>query len=108
MTALPLTDADTHRLALDCFTGEFAPKRVTLLYQAGLAVVAFAMVLLPAIYIALILLTGSVVVWHVSHNTWIFDDASAGRGTVGRLILYCGPAVAIGKNFAIAVVAEAT
>jgi len=65
------------------------------LYSAGLAVVAFAMVLLPLIYMALIALTAWGVLWHLKNDTWIFSSGS-GRGGFVRLILYLGPAVAGG------------
>src|SRR5437016_1293879 len=74
---------------LQAFTGDISPTRVSPLYNAGLAVVAFAMVLLPAIYIALIAMTAWGVFYHVVHNTWILGGD--GRG-IGKLILYFGPA----------------
>ena len=61
----------------------------------GLAIVAFAMVLLPLIYMALIALTALAVLFHLTHDTWIFNGAS-GRGMIILLILYLGPAVAGG------------
>ena len=76
---------------LDAFSGVLVAAKPGLLYQAGLAVVAFAMVLLPAIYIALIALTGWGVVFHLMHNTWIFEGGSGGG--IARLIFYLGPAV---------------
>jgi Zn-dependent protease with chaperone function len=71
------------------------PTKTGLLYRAGLAVVAFAMVLLPAIYMALIALTCWGVVYHLTQNLWLFDGSS-GRGGIGRLIVYVGPAIAGG------------
>lgn len=48
------------------------------------------MVLLPAIYLALIGLTGWGVFYHLIHNTWIMSGQGNG---LGRLLLYLGPAV---------------
>jgi Zn-dependent protease with chaperone function len=78
---------------VEAFTGQITRNRTGPLYQAGLLVVAVAMVLLPLIYIALVVLSGWAVLWHLTHNTWIFNGAS-GRGAVLRLIVYLGPAVA--------------
>ena len=80
---------------LEGFTGPIARTKTGLLYKAGLAIVAFAMVLLPLIYLALIALTAWAVLFHLKNDTWIFDGAS-GRGAIFRLILYLGPAVAGG------------
>ena len=77
---------------LEAFTGVIVPTKTGLLYRAGLAVVAFAMVLLPLIYIGLIVLAAWAVMLHLTHDTWIFAGA-AGRGGIMRLILYLGPAV---------------
>jgi hypothetical protein len=75
------------RSPLDAFNGSIAPTKTGLLYKAGLAVVAFAMVLLPLIYMALIVFTAWAVILHLKHDTWIFEGAS-GHGTVLRLIVY--------------------
>src|SRR5262245_24018639 len=79
---------------LEAFTGDISRTRPSLFYTIGLAVVAFAMVLLPAIYIALIALTSWGVLYHLTHNTWILSEKSG--GSLMRLILYFGPAVAGG------------
>ena len=80
---------------LDAFSGAVEPTKTGLLYRAGLAIVAFAMVLLPLIYLALIALTAWAVLLHLKYDTWIFEGGS-GRGGFGRLIFYLGPAVAGG------------
>src|SRR5262245_2141150 len=79
---------------LEAFTGDISRTRLSLFYTIGLAIVAFAMVLLPAIYIALIALTSWGVLYHLTHNTWILSEKSG--GSLMRLILYFGPAVAGG------------
>jgi Zn-dependent protease with chaperone function len=78
---------------MEAFTGTITRTRTGPLYSAGLAIVAFAMVLLPALYLALIALTAWGVFWHLANDTWIFSGGS-GRGGFVRLILYLGPAVA--------------
>ncbi len=78
---------------LDAFYGTFAPSKLGLLYRAGLAVVAFAMVLLPAIYVGLIGLTAWGIYYHLRFHTGILEGGS-GRGSIGLFILYLGPAVA--------------
>jgi len=78
---------------LDAFHGSFAPAKPGLLYRVGLGVVAFAMVLLPAIYMGLIALTVWAVFYHLRNNTGILEGGS-GRGSFLLMILYLGPAVA--------------
>ncbi|MEN9678219.1 MAG: Protease HtpX [Verrucomicrobiota bacterium] len=80
---------------LDAFGGTIAPTRTGPLYTAGLAVVAFAMVLLPLIYLALIGVTVWAVVLHLINDTWLFNQRS-GRGGFIALLLYLGPALAGG------------
>jgi Zn-dependent protease with chaperone function len=78
---------------LDAFTADIRPPRLSPFYTFGLAVVAFAMVLLPAIYLALIALAGWGVLYHLTHNGWLLSGSGGG---IGRLIVYLGPAVAGG------------
>ena len=70
--------ADTHSgiSPFDAFTGVIVPARAGFLYNAGLAIVAFAMVLLPAIYIALIGLTALGVYYHLTHDAWLLGVRS--------------------------------
>ncbi len=77
---------------VDTFNGAIVRTRTRPLYIVGLAVVAFAMVLLPLVYVALILLAAWLVLLHLVKDTWIFGGS--GSGTIYRLILYLGPAVA--------------
>ncbi|MEW6302773.1 MAG: M48 family metallopeptidase [Verrucomicrobiota bacterium] len=80
----------TNPSPLDAFTGTFAPTEVSFWYKAGLAVVAFTMVLLPAIYIGLIALSGYGVYYHASHNSGILSGSG---GATGKAIVYFGPIV---------------
>lgn len=87
--------ASTPDSPLDAFTGSITPTRVPLLYQAGLGVVALAMVLLPLVYIALIVAMGWLVWWHLVNDTGIMENVH-GRAIVLALLAYIGPAVAGG------------
>lgn len=95
MTApLPVV-TETHAPSpLEAFTADIRRTRLSPLYTIGLAVVAFTMVLLPTIYIALIVLTGWGVLYHLTHSGWIMTEGSGGG--LGRVIIYLGPAVAGG------------
>lgn len=77
---------------LEAFTGSITPTRVPPLYQAGLGVVALAMVLLPLVYIALIVAVGWLVWWHLMNDIAIFDHVR-GRAVVLALLAYLGPGV---------------
>lgn len=78
---------------LDAFSGRMEPTRVSWLYQAGLAIVALAMILLPLIYLALIAAVGWAVWWHLVNDVVIFQHVE-GRGVILALVAYLGPAVA--------------
>jgi Zn-dependent protease with chaperone function len=79
----------------DAFQGRIEPTRVSPLYQAGLGVVALAMVLLPLLYLALIAAMGWLVWWHLKHDGEVFEHVR-GRGYLLAALLYFGPAVAGG------------
>lgn len=74
---------------LAAFDGALAPNRTGVLYRAGLTLVAFAMVLLPIVYLALIGLAAWGVYYHLTHNTWILS-----KGSLFLSIAYATPAVA--------------
>jgi Zn-dependent protease with chaperone function len=78
---------------LDAFQGTIAPSALSWMYRVGLGAVAFAMVLLPTIYIALIVLVGWGVYWHATENVSILSTAK-GRSGVWQFIAYAGPMVA--------------
>src|SRR5437867_5297442 len=79
---------------LEAFSAAIARTKTGPLYSAGLAIVAFAMVLLPLLYLALIAFAGWAVLLHLKNDTWILGGS--GRAALFRLILYLGPAVAGG------------
>lgn len=74
---------------LAAFDGTIVPNQTGVLYRAGLALVAFAMVLLPIVYLALIGLTAWGVYYHLTHNTWIMS-----KGSLFLTLAYATPAVA--------------
>ena len=84
MKPLSSTPSSAHpgadKSVLDSFTADIKPTRVSLLYKAGLAVVAFAMILLPAIYLALIALAIWLVYLHLAHNTGLLTGRATGCG----------------------------
>lgn len=77
---------------LDAFAGSISPTRVPFFYQAGLGVVALAMVLLPLVYVGLIVAMGWLVWWHLMNDITIFEHVR-GRAVVLALLAYLGPAV---------------
>ena len=78
------------RFAMDGFAGVITRSRPSVSYQVGLAVVAFVMVLLPAIYVGLILLAGWGVWYHATNDFFILQGTS---GLWFGLLLYFGPIV---------------
>ena len=84
----PPTAADS---PLAAFDGAIVPNRTGALYRAALALVAFAMVLLPIFYLALIGLTAWAVYHHVTYDTWMLSGSGGGQF---RLMAYLAPAVA--------------
>ncbi len=77
---------------LAAFSDGIVPVKTGLLYKAGLTAVAFAMVLLPAIYVGLIVLAAWGVFYHLTNDTWIINNGSG--AILFRLIGYLGPAAA--------------
>ena len=71
-------------------TFEVEPVHLSPLYRAGLLVVAVAMLLLPLVYVALVLLAGYGVWLHATRNHWIMGTGSAAVAVLG----YLGPIVA--------------
>ncbi len=69
---------------------------VSLLYRVGLLFVAFAMVLLPLLYLALIAGLGWLVYLHAVHNVGILSAGGGGRAMLLKLVIYVGPIIAGG------------
>ena len=74
------------------FTGRIKRRRVSPAYWLGLLCVAFGMLLLPAIYAALIVAVACGVYYHVVHHVGMLR----GGGHLFRLVLYATPAIAGG------------
>src|SRR4051812_41305495 len=72
---------------LEGFTGEIKPSELSLLYKAGLACVAFAMILLPGIYLGVIGFAAYGVLWHLTHDAFLLRG-----GGLAALLVYFGPA----------------
>jgi Zn-dependent protease with chaperone function len=72
------------------FAGKITRSRPSVPYQLGLAVVAFLMMLLPALYVGLILLAGWGVWYHATNDFFILQGAS---GLWFGLLFYFGPIV---------------
>ena len=72
------------------FAGTITRSRSSVPYQLGLAVVAFLMMLLPALYVGLILLAGWGVWYHATNDFFILQGAS---GLWFGLLFYFGPIV---------------
>lgn len=75
---------------LAAFNGTIVPNQSGTLYRVGLALVAFAMALLPTLYLALIGFAAWAVYYHVMHDTWWVSRSARQLG----LIAYLAPAVA--------------
>ena len=78
---------------LEAFHGTIAPSALSWMYRAGLGAVAFAMVLLPAVYIALIVFAGWGMYWHATENIGILRG-DGGRASLWTFLAYAAPLVA--------------
>jgi len=82
---------------LQAFGEEIPPVRPSLMYRLWILVVAAAMVLLPLIYVALILLIGFGVFYHVTHDYTVFEGPGNKRGA---FLAFVAPIVAGGMMIA--------
>jgi Zn-dependent protease with chaperone function len=85
------TTAITAPELLALFDGPVPKTRVSILYRLGLCIVAFTMVLLPIIYVALIGLAGAGVYWWATYGTFLFSGRGGGRVMILKIILYIAP-----------------
>lgn len=77
------------------FNGQVGSIGVSVGYQAGLVIVAIAMVMLPVIYLGLIAATGLGVYWHAVEHIEILTNYRGGLWALfGRTLLYAGPLIA--------------
>ena len=80
---------DEARRILTALDGQLEPVRVGGLYRLGMAVVAFAMVLLPLVYVALMAAAAFAVYFHSVHHLSIFEEG----GGFAAILGYFGPIV---------------
>jgi Zn-dependent protease with chaperone function len=66
------TPKELKALVRDAIDGDIKPVRRTAGYRVGVAVVAAAMLALPALYVGLILLVGVGLYWHATTNYQVF------------------------------------
>jgi Zn-dependent protease with chaperone function len=78
---------------VDASRASFAPGPISPLYRVGLILVAVAMILLPIIYVALIVLAASGILWHLQNDTWLLGQEGSALIRAG---LYVAPVVAGG------------
>ena len=76
--------------SLVTLSGAIETTRLSPAYRLGLVVVAVAMLLLPLLYLALIILTGVLVWWHLTANAGIL---AGGGSSQLRLLAYLTPAI---------------
>lgn len=80
----------TRHQILAAFEAPIRPQPPSVLYRLGLALVTFAMILLPVAYLGLTGLVLYGVYWHITQNTHLLHQET--RNTF-RLILYVAPIV---------------
>lgn len=91
--AAPPSKKDVARQVLTGLSGQIEPVRVGFLYQAGLVLVALAMLILPLVYVAFVTLIAYGVYWHATRDITIFE----GRGNArAKMLAYVLPIIAGG------------
>ncbi len=71
------------REVLQGFSGKIVPHKPTFLYKLGLSITAFAMILLPVLYLVMIIGISALLVWHASNFDDIWRECSK-DGHVGK------------------------
>jgi len=94
-SASPAGRQQLARELLGKFRGDIRRVRVPLLYRVGILIAAAVMIILPAVYVALIAAAGWGVYYHAANHTEILE-MGAGRARLVALGLYVGPIVAGG------------
>lgn len=74
--------------------GHLPPRRIPVTYRITLALSAFAMVLLPLLYVALIVAAGFGLKYYAIHGTAIFQVRGGGGLSLWLLALYLAPLIA--------------
>jgi Zn-dependent protease with chaperone function len=75
---------------LGAFQGDIVPVRTTVAYRAGTLVLTVALLVLPALYLALVAGVGCLLYYHATVNVALIHTL---RSTWGILFLYVGPLV---------------
>ena len=75
------------------FSGTIKRVPLSIGYKLSLVAVAFVMLLLPLIYVALICLVTAGAAWYAVAGLGLFQDAPKGRGGFALVLLYVGPLV---------------
>jgi Zn-dependent protease with chaperone function len=77
------------------FDGMIEPTRVSLSYRMAVLLMAFAMVLLPVIYMGIVATAVGGVIWYAQHALGIFGHVR-GRAAILALVIYIAPLIAGG------------
>ncbi len=88
--AAPTRPTRTPMQILAAFRGEIRPVRPTVLYRLWVLIIAGFMILLPAVYLALVGLVGYGVFRHATENISVFREV---RSAKAALFLYAAPLV---------------
>ena len=78
------------------FDGRLERAPIRLGYLIGLLLVTTAMVLLPAVYVAIIAATAWLVGWHATHSHVMFGHLHSAQATLVLGVVYLGPIIAGG------------
>jgi predicted Zn finger-like uncharacterized protein len=76
---------------LEAFDGDVPPARTATVYRVALVFVATAMLLLPALYVALIAAVGYLLFYHATEN---LTEVARARSMWAIVLVYCGPLIA--------------
>lgn len=93
--AKPASRQELARQLLGEFRGDIRRVRVPILYRIGILLAALVMIVLPAVYVALIAAAGWAVYYHAANHTEIVEMGT-GRARLIALGLYVGPIIAGG------------
>jgi predicted Zn finger-like uncharacterized protein len=92
--AAPTRPTRTPVQILAAFRGEIEPVQPTAMYRLWIVIIAFFMILLPAIYLSLVAIVGYGVYLHAITNHVLLTAGGGGRHSAKvALILYVGPMV---------------
>ena len=93
--ASPAGRQELARQLLGAFQGDIRRVRVPLMYRMGILLTAVVMIILPAVYVAVIAAAAWAVYYHAANHTEILEMGT-GRARIMALGLYVGPIIAGG------------